>query len=180
MTQEAIKLLRDSLGDGLVDCHDFRGDDTALIERSYWARAASLLKEAGSFDMLVDLCAVDYPNGEERFEVVAHLYSTDLGKRMRIKTRCPESDPLVASLCDIWRGANWFEREAYDLFGIEFLGHPNLKRILCHQEFEGHPLRKDFPKTRRGKVPVPQTLMDEIDLEKNQKSVAGRTPHASR
>jgi len=165
MTSEAIKLLRDELGHGLIDSCDFRGDETALVARSEWRRAADILRSKASFDMLVDLCAVDYPDREERFEVVAHLYSTELGKRVRIKARCTEADPAIDSLCEVWRGANWFEREAYDLFGISFAGHPNLKRILCHEGFQGHALRKDYPKGRRGKIPHPQTLMDEMQRE---------------
>jgi NADH/F420H2 dehydrogenase subunit C len=110
--------------------------------------------------MMSDLCGADYPGRGERFEVVYHLYSVDAGKRLRLKVRLPEENPLVASVSGIWKGANWFEREAYDLFGIKFEDHPNLKRILCYNEFVGHALRKDYPKNRRGVIPTPDTLLD--------------------
>lgn len=165
MASEYLKALEKELEGDLLETGEFRGDETALVRRSAWKEAALTLRGLGC-DMLIDLCAVDYPGREERFEVVAHLRSTDSGKRMRIKTRCPVEDSSVESLSGIWRGAGWFEREAFDLFGIEFLGHQNLKRILCHHEFEGHALRKDFHKKRRGEIPMPETLMDEMDLGK--------------
>jgi len=98
-----------------------------------------------SFDMFIDVTAIDYPERDERFELVYHLYSTLLNKRIKLKVRLPREDAKVSSLTDVWQGANWAEREVYDLFGIVFTGHPNLKRILLWDGFEGHPLRKDYP-----------------------------------
>jgi len=163
MAAEQMDMLKEEIGDGVIETSSFRGDETALIKRSDWKRAARILKERCGMDMFIDLCAADYPDRDERFEVVLHLRSTNKDKRFRLKARCASRDPSIESLSDIYSGANWFEREAYDLFGIEFKGHPNMKRILCHHEFEGHPLRKDYPKERRGTIPTPQTLMDEME-----------------
>lgn len=96
------------------------------------------------FNCIVDLCGVDYPAREKRFDVVYHLLSPSLNQRIRIKIQTDEDTP-VASLIDLYPGINWFEREAYDMYGILFEGHPDLRRILTDYGFEGHPLRKDFP-----------------------------------
>jgi NADH-quinone oxidoreductase subunit C/D len=104
---------------------------------------------ATKFDMLMDLCGVDYPDREQRFEAVYHLYSVSRGARLRLKVPVTEADPVLPSLMPVYQGANWFEREAYDMFGLRFEGHPNLKRILCHEAFQGHALRKDYDPARR-------------------------------
>ncbi len=96
------------------------------------------------FVCFLDLCGVDYPSRPQRFDVVIHLLSPSHNRRIRVKVRTDE-DTAVASLVPVFPGANWFEREAYDLFGILFAGHPDLRRILTDYGFEGHPLRKDFP-----------------------------------
>ena len=86
---------------------------------------------------------------EFRFEVVYHFYSTTRNHRLRVKVPLAEADPVVASLTELWQSANWFEREVWDMFGIRFTGHPNLKRLLLYEPFQGHPLRKDYPVTKR-------------------------------
>ena len=86
---------------------------------------------------------------EFRFEVAYHFYSTARNHRLRVKVPLAEADPVVASLTELWQSANWFEREVWDMFGIRFTGHPNLKRILLYEPFQGHPLRKDYPVTKR-------------------------------
>ncbi len=96
------------------------------------------------FINIIDICGVDYPEREKRFDVVYHLLSPHLNHRIRIKVQTDEDTP-VPSLIDLYPGADWFEREAYDMFGILFSGHPDLRRILTDYGFEGHPLRKDFP-----------------------------------
>ena len=98
------------------------------------------------FVNFTDLCGVDYPERAERFDVVYHFLSPTQNVRIRVKTRTDEDTP-VASITDIYPGAEWFEREAYDMYGILFSGHPDLRRILTDYGFEGHPLRKDFPLT---------------------------------
>jgi len=92
---------------------------------------------------------VDYIPREPRFEVVIHLYSIPHGHRLRLKTPLEGDDPEMDTLTSVWRGTDWFEREAWDMYGIVFKGHPNLKRILLYEEFEGHPLRKDYPIDKR-------------------------------
>nr|HRC88047.1 NADH-quinone oxidoreductase subunit C [Thermoanaerobaculia bacterium] len=97
------------------------------------------------FDLLVDLCGVDYPDRAERFEAVYHLYSIPRHERLRLKVPLREASPVLPSLIPVWKAANWFEREAYEMFGFRFEGHPALRHLYLPGEFEGHPLRKDFP-----------------------------------
>lgn len=134
----------------LLEVHSHRGDETCILEPNHWKEVALFLRDDPSckMNMLVDLCGVDFPSRLPRFEVVAHLYSLELGHRLRIKARVGDEDgdrAAVDSLVPVWPGANWFERETYDLMGIRFTGHPDLRRILLYEEFEGHPLRKDYP-----------------------------------
>jgi NADH-quinone oxidoreductase subunit C len=110
-----------------------------------WRQAASYLREQG-FVELNDLTAVDYLDREPRFDVMAILMSPTLKEFVRLKTVVGEEQP-VDSLTPLWSGANWFEREVYDLFGIEFAEHPDLRRLLLPPDYHGHPLRKDFPVT---------------------------------
>jgi len=104
---------------------------------------------ATQFEMLSDVCAVDYLPRVPRFEVVYHLYSVAKNHRLRVKVICDGASPSVPSVTALWESANWMEREVWDLYGIRFDGHPDLRRILLYDEFEGHPLRKDYPKERR-------------------------------
>ena len=99
------------------------------------------------YDLLLDICGVDFPDREQRFEAVYHLYSMSRGARLRLKVRLPEADPVLPSVVGVHKGADWFEREAFDMYGIFFEGHPDLRRILTDYGFHGHPLRKDFPMT---------------------------------
>lgn len=103
------------------------------------------------FETLVDVCACDYPTEAERFEVVYHMLSMRLNQRIRVKVRTDEATP-VASVSDVFPVANWYEREAFDMYGVVFSGHPDLRRILTDYGFEGYPLRKDFPLTGRVEV----------------------------
>src|SRR5262245_2807209 len=98
------------------------------------------------FEVLIDICGVDYPEREKRFDVVYHLLSPRLNQRIRLKCEADE-DTAVPSAVDVFPAANWFEREAYDMYGILFSGHPDLRRLLTDYGFQGHPLRKDFPLT---------------------------------
>jgi NADH-quinone oxidoreductase subunit C/D len=102
------------------------------------------LRDTHGFQFLLDVCGVDYPNRAERFEVVYHLFDDRSMQRLRVKTSTDEAHP-IPSLTPHWPAANWFERECFDMFGVRFDGHPDLRRILCHGEFRGHPLRKDYP-----------------------------------
>jgi NADH-quinone oxidoreductase subunit C len=99
--------------------------------------------------MLLDLTCVDYPERAERFEMVYHLFSFTQNRRLRIKARLPEKQPAIDSLTSLWSNANWLEREVYDMFGVHFHGHPDLRRIFMYDSFEGFPLRKDYPLRKR-------------------------------
>jgi len=103
------------------------------------------------FDFITDICSVDFPNERPRFEVVYHLYSIEKNHRIRLKARVPEEDCRIDSVVEIWKGANFLEREVYDMMGIRFNHHPDLRRILMTEDYEeGYPLRKDFPVEGRG------------------------------
>ena len=124
------------------------GELTIVVGREDIVAALTKLRDDPStrFVSFVDLCGADYPGREERFDVVYHLLSPKLNARIRLKVRTDEVT-TVPSIVDVFPAANWFEREAYDLYGILFTGHPDLRRILTDYGFEGHPLRKDFPMT---------------------------------
>lgn len=111
------------------------------------------LKLSCGFDMLIDIVGIDYlefPDARDRYGVVYSLLSTDTGERVYVKTHVNDPDPALRSAYSLWKGADWLEREVYDMFGIRFEGHPDLRRILMPEEFEGHPLRKDYPLRGRG------------------------------
>jgi NADH-quinone oxidoreductase subunit C len=145
----------------LIFTHAFKGDDTIVIQPDDVSVVMEFLKDdpALSFDMLMDVTAVDYLNDAQihpylsglgaRFEVVYHLYSEEKNHRIRVKAPLKVEEPNINSVVSLWVAADWFEREAWDLYGIVFRGHPNLKRILLYEKFVGHPLRKDYPKTKR-------------------------------
>jgi NADH-quinone oxidoreductase subunit C len=140
--------IREKLGDKVLDTHAFRGDETVILAREQLRESFHMLKEDPklSFNFLSDITAVDYWRKKEpRFQVVYHLVSLNSWQRLRVKVPVPETDPAVDSLTALWAGAGWMEREVWDLFGIRFIGHPDLRRILLYEEFQGHPLRKDYP-----------------------------------
>ena len=145
--------LREEFPAAVVETHAFRGDETAVVKREALFDIACFLKGNAEFDMniLMDLTAVDglKMKWKPRFEVVYHFYSLAKNHRLRVKIRVDENDPAAASLTPLWAAADWFEREAWDMFGIRFEGHPKLKRILMYEGFEGHPLRKDYPYNKR-------------------------------
>ena len=124
-----------------------REEMTIYVERGSIREACVQLKEdpACPFDFLSDVTCVDWYPREPRFDVVYHLLSIPRKERVRLKVRLNSSSPVVESLTPVWRGANYFEREVFDLFGIRFSGHPYLRRILMPEDWEGHPLRKDYP-----------------------------------
>lgn len=159
--QEALDIIKKRFGSAIIDTSDFRGDDTVVIAREFIAGVCFFLRDELGFTMLTDLCGADYPDRAQRFEVVYHIYSVDKGKRLRLKVRAPADNPQVPSVHAIWRAADWFEREAFDMFGIRFEGHNNLKRLLTFEGFEGHPLRKDYPKNKRQRIPKSDPLVDE-------------------
>ena len=124
-----------------------REEMTICIERSVIREACAILREDSecAFDFLSDITCVDWFPSEPRFEVVYHLLSLTKRERVRLKVRLDSASPTVESLTPVWPGANFFEREIFDLFGVRFSGHPYLRRILMPEDWEGHPLRKDYP-----------------------------------
>jgi len=150
MSQALVELVSANFSDSILATHAQHGDDTLIIKPEKWFTIHQFLREDARSDMnmLIDLTAVDFPDREPRFEIVTHLLSLTKGHRLRLKTAVGDEDGehvVVASLTAIWASANWMERETYDLFGVKFSGHPDLRRILLYPEFEGHPLRKDYP-----------------------------------
>ena len=158
--------LRQELPDAVLDTHERLGDATATIAQERLLEVLAFLREeeALAFEVLSDLTAVDHlgrqdaaeRGGEPRFEVVYHLYSIEKNHRIRIKAGLTEDACEIDSAVGLWPAADWLEREVYDMYGIRFRGHPNLRRLLLYEEFEGHPLRKDYPKTRRQPLIGPQ------------------------
>lgn len=149
MAKALIELLKAEFPDAVLETHSQYGDETAVVDPAKWHEICAFLKSSpkAEMQMLTDLTAVDYPERDPRFEVVAHLYSLTRGHRLRLKARV--GDPAgqtaeIDSVADLWASANWLERECWDLFGVQFRNHPDLRRILLYPEFEGHPLRKDY------------------------------------
>jgi NADH-quinone oxidoreductase subunit C len=157
-TAPSLEGLRDRLsqvlGERARELVLVRGEVTLVVSPSDYLAVAELLRDSDGlrFEQMVDLCGTDYleyGNGGRdgpRFAVVLHLLSVSLNQRLRLRVFCADDDfPIVPSVCGVWAGANWFEREAFDLFGIVFEGHSDLRRILTDYGFIGHPFRKDFP-----------------------------------
>jgi NADH-quinone oxidoreductase subunit C len=153
MAKALVELVKQSFPGAVLETHAQYGDETIVVDPGQWHAIAAFLKSSPAADMsmLMDLTAVDYPERDPRFEVVAHFYSLAKGHRLRVKARVgdPEGKHVhIASISDLWGSANWMEREAWDLMGVVFDGHPDLRRILLYPEFEGHPLRKDYDAAR--------------------------------
>ncbi len=140
--------LGDTLGPKLLSTELVLGELTIEVERDHIVEIIRFLREDSRcrFGSLIDICGVDYPEREQRFDVVYHLLSPWLNHRIRVRIRTDAATP-VPSIIGLFPGADWFEREAYDLYGVLFAGHPDLRRLLTDYGFQGHPLRKDFPLT---------------------------------
>ena len=150
MAQSLIDFILRKFPDAVLESHSQHGDETVVVETKAWYPVHVALRDDAATDMqmLVDLTAVDFPGRLPRFEVVTHLLSLRLGHRVRIKTRVGDGSgegAVLDSLTALWASANWAERECFDTMGVRFAGHPDLRRILLYPEFEGHPLRKDYP-----------------------------------
>lgn len=145
---ELKEQVEDALKSGVISSDIAYGELTIVVAREAIIEVLTTLRDNTSlqFEQLVDLCGVDYPEREERFDVVYHLMSLRQNHRLRVKVTTDEDAP-VPSVISVFPAANWFEREAYDMYGILFSGHPDLRRILTDYGFEGYPLRKDFPLT---------------------------------
>ncbi|MFQ5451754.1 MAG: NADH-quinone oxidoreductase subunit C [Nitrospinaceae bacterium] len=147
-----IDKVKTKFPDLVIDSHNFRGDQTLTVKRECGLEFFKFLRDDAvlSFGFLMDLTAVDYHKKKSlRFEVVYHFYSLEYNNRLRVKIPVDERDCMVQSVTPLWKTANWYEREVWDLYGIKFKEHPNLRRILLYEEFKGHPLRKDYPINKR-------------------------------
>ncbi len=152
--EELIETIRERFGDAVLGSHTAHGDATVVVTPEELRNVCQFARDEPQlrFELLLDVTAVDLsklPEWETRFELVVHLRSIENVAILRIKVPVGEEDPRVPSVTKIYPAANWFEREVYDMFGIEFDGHPDLRRILLYDEFEGHPLRKDYPFDRQ-------------------------------
>jgi NADH-quinone oxidoreductase subunit C len=148
-----VELLKNQFSSAILETHAQCGDETVVVDPLKWGEIARFLRDdsRASMDMLVDLTCVDFPDREPRFEVVAHFYSLTKGHRLRLKARVGDEEgenAEIDSISGLWGSANWAEREAWDMFGVRFRGHPDLRRILLYPEFSGHALRKDYPANR--------------------------------
>jgi NADH-quinone oxidoreductase subunit C len=139
--------LQERFADALQEVSEAHGEVTLVVSREQIADICRWLRDDLDlrYDLLTDMAGVDYLGREPRFEVVYHLYSIPHNRRLRLKVWVPESDPVVPSVTAVWRTANWHEREAFDMLGIRFADHPDLRRIYMPDDYPGHPLRKDFP-----------------------------------
>src|SRR6266700_6700644 len=143
LDNELVKRFRDKFGATLLEATEDRRQAILTAERARLVEMTQYLRDEEKFDMLSDLTAVDWPKREKRFDVVLNLYSFAKNERLRVKARAGDGEQ-VPSVGGVWPTANWLEREAFDMFGIVFAGHPNLTRILLPDEWQGYPLRKDY------------------------------------
>lgn len=147
MNEVIVEKVKSRFPDSIEATSEFRGDLTVQVKKDDIVRVGEFLKNDPelAFDLIVDLLGVDMYRPEGRFEVVYNIYSIRNGKYLRLKVLVGEEDCVVPTVTGVWAGANWHERETYDMFGIKFSGHPDLRRMYMPEEYEYHPLRKDFP-----------------------------------
>jgi NADH-quinone oxidoreductase subunit C len=148
MAAAVIDLVRQRFASVAHETSLSHGMPVLVLPRAAVADTVAALKDELGFDMLLDLTAVDWPDAAERFEVVWHLFSTRHLVRVRLKARVTAADPVVPTLATLYGSADFLERECHDMYGIVFDGNPDLRPILLYEGFEGHPLRKDYPKER--------------------------------
>jgi len=139
--------LKTQFPDAIKDVSEFRGEVTVVVDRSAIVEVATYCRdtEGLQFDLLADLTGVDYWPEDPRFAICYHIYSLLHNHMLRLKVYAPDSDPVIPSVVGVWPGANWPEREVFDMFGVKMEGHPDLRRILMPFDWTGHPLRKDYP-----------------------------------
>ncbi|HLT45788.1 MAG TPA: NADH-quinone oxidoreductase subunit C [Rubricoccaceae bacterium] len=158
---DLVDALKARFGEALGEVALYAGEHTVYVDRAAIVDVCRFLREEAGFDYLCDMATVDRFTEEDRFEVVYNLVSIPHRKRLRLKVRVDEEDPVVPSITPVYRAANWHEREAWDMMGIRFEGHPDLRRIFLPEDFEYHPLRKDFPVLGiPGSLPLPPQQAD--------------------
>ena len=148
---KALQRLLLEMPDVVQETHARLGDATAIVDPDHLTLVLRFLREEPEleFEMLMDVTCVDYLGRDPRFEMVYHLFSVAKRHRVRIKARVPEELAEIDSAVEIYPSANWMEREVWDLYGVRFRNHPDLRRLMLYEEFEGHPLRKDYAKQKR-------------------------------
>ena len=146
-TNPVVAKLRSWSANAIEEVIEYRGDTTIVVPRKVLRSIAEQCRDTEElkFNLLTDATALDRYPLEPRFELNYQLVSIPLKQKLRIRVKLSVSDPVVDSLVPVWKGANWLEREIFDMFGIQFTGHPDLRRILLPDDWEGHPLRKDYP-----------------------------------
>lgn len=145
-TNRAVIKLREKFSASVLDVKEFRGEVTVTVKREDIVEICNFLKSSLAYNLCTDVTAVDYWGKQEpRFMVVYNLYSIPNKDRLRVKAGVPEADCSIDTVSCVWSAANWLEREAYDLMGVIFNNHPDLRRILMTDDWVGHPLRKDYP-----------------------------------
>ena len=149
---DPIETVKTKFADQVLGTGAHAGQPWVDVKRDRIADIVKMLRDEAGYDMLTDLTAVDYLNQgmPERYAVVYQFYSVKDNTRTRVKAWVPEADPTIDSVSSLYRSAPWAEREVWDLMGIKFKGHPDLKRLMLPENYEGHPLRKDYPLTGRG------------------------------
>jgi NADH-quinone oxidoreductase subunit C len=143
LDNELVQRMKSRFGDALREAWQDRKQAILVVEAAKLLEIARYCRDEEKFDMLSDLTAVDWPKREKRFDLILNLYSFGKNERLRLKVHVGENEG-VSSVESVWAAANWLEREAFDMFGIRFEGHPDLRRILLPEEWQGHPLRKDY------------------------------------
>lgn len=165
MLKKVLAQLDKAAKDAVLDRFESADDDSLQIDRKQLKKVCQTLKNDKELDfkLLVDLTCVDYLGDEERFEIIYQLYSLTKNYRLRLKVRIPEGEE-ADTVSDVWRVANVLEREVWDMFGVVFKNHPDLRRLLMYPEFEGHPLRKDYPlKKHQPIIPLLHPIITEDD-----------------
>ncbi|MFP4229331.1 MAG: NADH-quinone oxidoreductase subunit C [Salinivenus sp.] len=164
---EVIEALREAFGASIHEVERYANEDTVYVEKARIREICRFLKEELDFEYFVDLGGIDNFTDEDRYEVFYNIVSTERQKRIRLKVRVDEDDMRVPSVTEVYRAANWNEREAYDMFGFNFVDHPDPRRMYMPEDFEYHPLRKEFPQLGvPGSLPLPpQTPDGELTMD---------------
>ncbi|HXV19544.1 MAG TPA: NADH-quinone oxidoreductase subunit C [Desulfuromonadales bacterium] len=151
--QSVVESLKGKFSASVLEVAEFRGETTVVVKKEDIVAICAYLKKEVGFNFLTDLCGVDYLGKSPRFMVVYHLYNIKTHERLRLKVPVEEKFPQVDTVSGVWATANWHERECWDLMGISFNHHPDLRRILMPEDWQGHPLRKDYPVQGPGREP---------------------------
>jgi NADH-quinone oxidoreductase subunit C/D len=163
MSEKLVQALRQEFGADILAASAYRGDHHVTVAPARVTAVLRYLQQRGGCEMLADVIGADFPDREQRFDVIYYVRSLSAPRQLWVRVSVREGE-AVPSACALWRSADWHEREVYDLFGVPFAGHPDLRRILCHHEFEGHALRKDYPVELGQELSAPEKLFSDHDI----------------